>query len=65
DDCLAGLVCELRELVPGGDHMVAIGKVIDLWAQGGEPLVFFRGDYRSLGEREPVPPEVDKALEGP
>ena len=63
--CLAGLGCEMRELAPGGDHLVAIAEVVDLWTSEGEPLVFFRGDYWSLTEREPAPPEVDEALEGP
>jgi flavin reductase (DIM6/NTAB) family NADH-FMN oxidoreductase RutF len=65
EDCLAGLVCELEELVPGGDHVIGIGEVVDLWAVEGEPLVFFRGDYWALTEREPAPPDVDRALEGP
>src|SRR5262245_51964371 len=63
--CLAGLGCEVRELVPGGDHLIAIAVVVDVWTNGGEPLVFFRGDYWTLSEREPAPPEVDEALEGP
>jgi flavin reductase (DIM6/NTAB) family NADH-FMN oxidoreductase RutF len=65
DGCLAGLACELEELVPGGDHLMALGRVVDLWRSEGEPLVFFRGDYWALAEREPAPPEVDEALEGP
>jgi flavin reductase (DIM6/NTAB) family NADH-FMN oxidoreductase RutF len=63
--CLAGLACNLTQLLPGGDHLIGIGEVIDLWASTGEPLVFFRGDYWTLGAREPAPPAVDEALEGP
>lgn len=63
--CLAGLGCELRELTPGGDHLIAVAEVVDLWTGEGDPLVFFRGDYWSLTSREPAPPEVDEALEGP
>jgi flavin reductase (DIM6/NTAB) family NADH-FMN oxidoreductase RutF len=64
EGCLAGLACELRELVDGGDHLIGIGEVVDLWSSdGGEPLVFFRGDYWSLSESEPAPPDVDAALE--
>jgi flavin reductase (DIM6/NTAB) family NADH-FMN oxidoreductase RutF len=63
--CLAGIVCELRELSPGGDHLVGIGEVVDLWTGEGEPLLFYRGDYWALAGREPAPPEVDEALEGP
>jgi flavin reductase (DIM6/NTAB) family NADH-FMN oxidoreductase RutF len=63
--CLAGLGCEVRELVPGGDHLIGVAEVVDLWSAEGDPLVFFRGDYWALSEREPAPPEVDEALEGP
>jgi flavin reductase (DIM6/NTAB) family NADH-FMN oxidoreductase RutF len=62
---LAGLTCEVRELVPGGDHLIAIAEVIDLWHADGDPLVFFGGGYWRLTEPEPAPPEVDEALEGP
>jgi flavin reductase (DIM6/NTAB) family NADH-FMN oxidoreductase RutF len=63
-DCLGGLACELERLLPGGDHVIGIGAVIDLWQSDGEPLVFFRGDYWALTEPQPAPPEVDEALEG-
>ena len=65
DGCLAWLGCELRDLHSGGDHLIGVGEVVDLWRGEGEPLVFFRGDYWSLTEREDAPPEVDRALEGP
>jgi flavin reductase (DIM6/NTAB) family NADH-FMN oxidoreductase RutF len=63
--CLAGLACELRDLIVGGDHLIGVGEVVDLWAAPGEPLLFFRGDYWALSDREPAPAEVDEALEGP
>lgn len=62
---IGGVACELRELLPGGDHLIGVGEVVDLWASDGAPLVFFRGDYAALTDREPAPPEVDEALEGP
>ena len=65
DGCLTWLGCELRELRPGGDHLIGIGEVVDLRHAEGAPLVFFRGSYWSLTAREPAPPEVDRALEGP
>jgi 3-hydroxy-9,10-secoandrosta-1,3,5(10)-triene-9,17-dione monooxygenase reductase component len=61
---LGGFACELAELLPGGDHVIAVGKIVDLWASEGDPLVFFRGEYWTLGEHAPAPPEVDEALEG-
>jgi len=46
---LAWLICELRDLVPAGDHMIAIGAVTDTdLTPGREPLVWYGGDYRSL-----------------
>jgi 3-hydroxy-9,10-secoandrosta-1,3,5(10)-triene-9,17-dione monooxygenase reductase component len=65
DGSVAGMACELRELVAGGDHLIALAEVVDLWRADGDPLVFFEGDYWKLTEREPAPPEVDEALEGP
>jgi flavin reductase (DIM6/NTAB) family NADH-FMN oxidoreductase RutF len=65
DGCLAWLGCELQDLHRGGDHLIGVGEVVDLWRGEGEPLVFSRGDYWSLAEREEAPEEVDRALEGP
>jgi flavin reductase (DIM6/NTAB) family NADH-FMN oxidoreductase RutF len=48
DDALAWVACELIELLPGGDHTIGIGAVIDGAASQGEPLVFFRGGYARL-----------------
>jgi 3-hydroxy-9,10-secoandrosta-1,3,5(10)-triene-9,17-dione monooxygenase reductase component len=49
DGALAWTVCELRELVPGGDHTIGIGAPTEWWHDPeGEPLVFFRGGYRGL-----------------
>jgi flavin reductase (DIM6/NTAB) family NADH-FMN oxidoreductase RutF len=49
DGALAWLACDLRELHPGGDHTIGIGAVTHLDADpGGEPLVWFRGMYRSV-----------------
>lgn len=41
--------CELQELYAGGDHMIATGRVLELDASDGEPLIFHRGEYRPLG----------------
>ena len=40
--------CELRDLIDGGDHLIATGPVLDLDHNDGEPLIFHRGGYRSL-----------------
>jgi len=28
-----------------GDHLIAVGRVLDLQAREGRPLLFFRGGY--------------------
>jgi flavin reductase (DIM6/NTAB) family NADH-FMN oxidoreductase RutF len=46
DDVLAWVACDLRDVHDGGDHVIAVGSVIDMDADPtGEPLVFFRGRY--------------------
>jgi 3-hydroxy-9,10-secoandrosta-1,3,5(10)-triene-9,17-dione monooxygenase reductase component len=48
DEALAWLVCDVTELLPGGDHTIGIGAVTAMAAFEGEPLVFQRGDYWRL-----------------
>jgi flavin reductase (DIM6/NTAB) family NADH-FMN oxidoreductase RutF len=43
---IAWFVCEVRDLVAGGDHTIGIGEVTSLdHDPGGEPLLFARGRY--------------------
>lgn len=42
---LAWAICELRELIPGGDHTIAIGEVTTMGLGEGEPLVWYGGRY--------------------
>jgi 3-hydroxy-9,10-secoandrosta-1,3,5(10)-triene-9,17-dione monooxygenase reductase component len=65
DGALGWIGCELRDLLPGGDHLIGVGEVVDMWHVQGEPLVFFAGDYWHLARPTEAPPEVDEALEGP
>ena len=49
DDALAWIACELRELVPGGDHEIGIGEVVGMGeTAGGDPLIWFRGGYTTI-----------------
>ena len=51
---VAWFVCELRQLVPGGDHTIGIGEVTSLdFDAGGEPLLFHRGVYDGLSAPRP------------
>jgi 3-hydroxy-9,10-secoandrosta-1,3,5(10)-triene-9,17-dione monooxygenase reductase component len=45
---LAWAVCDLRELIGGGDHTIAIGRVLDLGLGEGEPLLWYSGEYHAL-----------------
>ncbi len=47
---VAWLTGELRELLPGGDHMIGVAEVVSADAPGGAPLVHHRGVYRALSE---------------
>jgi flavin reductase (DIM6/NTAB) family NADH-FMN oxidoreductase RutF len=44
---LAWAVCDLRELLPGGDHTIGIGAVTAMGHDEGEPLLWYRGTYTS------------------
>lgn len=48
DGVVAWLAGDVRELLPGGDHLIAVTAVTDVEAPGGDPLVYFRGSFRSL-----------------
>jgi 3-hydroxy-9,10-secoandrosta-1,3,5(10)-triene-9,17-dione monooxygenase reductase component len=47
DGTLAWATCRLRELIPGGDHTIAIGEVISMGLGGGQPLVWYGGRYHA------------------
>ncbi len=46
NDVLAHVDCRLEAAYDGGDHEIAIGRVVDLaMDHEGRPLLFFRGGY--------------------
>jgi flavin reductase (DIM6/NTAB) family NADH-FMN oxidoreductase RutF len=45
---LAWAACELNELIAGGDHTIAIGRVISMGLGDGEPLLWYAGRYHAL-----------------
>jgi len=42
---IAWAACELRELIAGGDHTIAIGEVVSLGLGEGRPLLWYAGRY--------------------
>src|SRR5579864_1187769 len=47
---LAYLECRLHSAQAAGDHTIFIAEVEDVVVHEGEPLLFFRGKYRKVGE---------------
>ncbi|WP_234468369.1 MULTISPECIES: flavin reductase family protein [unclassified Streptomyces] len=49
DGVAAWIECEVADVVPAGDHLFVLGRVLDLAVAGDpRPLVFFQGDYARL-----------------
>jgi flavin reductase (DIM6/NTAB) family NADH-FMN oxidoreductase RutF len=53
---LAYLTCAPGRAYDGGDHMLFLGEVTRFEHHGGDPLVFYRGAFRPLGEPFDVAP---------
>lgn len=49
---LGALECERHAMHDGGDHVILIGRVVSLDANSGSPLVYFRGAYTALNDRD-------------
>jgi flavin reductase (DIM6/NTAB) family NADH-FMN oxidoreductase RutF len=47
---LAYLECRLQSAEEAGDHTIFIAEVEDVVVRQGEPLLYFRGKYRKIGE---------------
>ena len=48
EGALAWLVCDVEQLVPGGDHTIGIASVEAMDHGEGTPLLWYRGSYRPL-----------------
>ena len=47
---IAHLDCELESVLPGGDHVIALGRVVGATSDPEkEPLLYFRRGYHGLG----------------
>lgn len=51
DGALAWAECKVEDRVPGGDHIIVMGRVRDLSVEraGEQPLIFYQGKYHALG----------------
>ncbi len=48
DGCLAWIECAVTDFAYGGDHEVVVAEVTRIELGDGEPLVYYRRDYRTL-----------------
>ncbi|MGO9050668.1 MAG: 3-hydroxy-9,10-secoandrosta-1,3,5(10)-triene-9,17-dione monooxygenase reductase subunit [Streptosporangiaceae bacterium] len=58
--------CEIEAVHPAGDHLVAIGRVLELGDCGSElPLLYYRSRYATLGTEDSQPDVVETLLSWP
>jgi 3-hydroxy-9,10-secoandrosta-1,3,5(10)-triene-9,17-dione monooxygenase reductase component len=55
EGAIAWSTCDLREMLAGGDHTIAIGEVRELGLGDGEPLLWYGGRYHGWSDRAPLP----------
>ncbi|HWE11258.1 MAG TPA: flavin reductase [Solirubrobacteraceae bacterium] len=57
EGAIATLRCEVHDVADGGDHTVVVGRVIGLDRVSAEndPLLFYAGSYRRIGDPPPAP----------
>ena len=58
---LANFICQQENLVEAGDHVIMIGRVLDMQSQHGAPLGYFKGNYFSVGLDQPLISAVAKS----
>ena len=49
---LAYLECRLHTVQDAGDHTIFIAEVEDVMVRQGDPLLYFRGEYRKIGTKD-------------
>jgi flavin reductase (DIM6/NTAB) family NADH-FMN oxidoreductase RutF len=45
---LTTLECRVHDQLPGGDHTIFVGEVVDARTRDGIPLLYFRSGYREM-----------------
>jgi flavin reductase (DIM6/NTAB) family NADH-FMN oxidoreductase RutF len=45
---LTTIQCNVQAQLPGGDHSIFVGEVIDIQTREGDPLLYFRSGYREM-----------------
>ncbi|HLA94134.1 MAG TPA: flavin reductase family protein [Pyrinomonadaceae bacterium] len=47
-EALATLECKLSKALDGGDHSIFLGEVENVIIRNGDPLLYYRGEYRTI-----------------
>ena len=47
-DALGVFECVREQIIPAGDHLIFLGRVVQARCSDGEPLVYFASRYRRL-----------------
>jgi len=48
EGAICTLECRIHQQLPGGDHSIFVGEVVDAQMREAAPLVYFRSAYREL-----------------
>ncbi|HYH06557.1 MAG TPA: flavin reductase family protein [Thermoanaerobaculia bacterium] len=48
EGAICTLECRVHDSLPGGDHTIFVGEVVDAQTADAAPLVYFRSGYREL-----------------
>jgi flavin reductase (DIM6/NTAB) family NADH-FMN oxidoreductase RutF len=48
EGAICTLECRVESQLPGGDHSIFVGEVVEAQTGEGEPLVYFRSGYREI-----------------
>jgi flavin reductase (DIM6/NTAB) family NADH-FMN oxidoreductase RutF len=48
EGAICTLECRIQQQLPGGDHSIFVGEVVDAQMREAAPLVYFRSAYREL-----------------
>lgn len=48
-NALATLECDVKQMIPCGDHHIVVGSVRAIDRRDGDPLLFYRGQFATLG----------------
>ena len=48
EGAICALECRVYDTLPGGDHTIYVGEVVDSRTAEGAPLIYYRSGYREL-----------------